>query len=87
MSDREIELLEVLAEKLPVRFGFGRDLDGEFFHDAENGGVSFYFSSPEFWIMGVLESLDIGAIWKEEGRTWRESILNAIVHRLTEAKL
>lgn len=84
MTPREMDLLELLAEKLPVRFGFGRDLDGEFFHDAELGGVSFYFSLPELWIMRILESLDIAAIWKEEGRTWRESILNAIVHKLTE---
>lgn len=87
MSPREMELLQVLAEKMPDRFSFGKDEYGEFFADRDiEGGMSFYLNLPQLWIITILESLDIAAIWKEEGRTWQESILNAIVHRLTEGK-
>lgn len=84
MSPREMELLQVLADKVPDRFGFGKDANDEFFRDSAFGGISFYLGLPQGWIMTVLESLDFAYIEKEEGRTWQESILNAIVHRLTE---
>lgn len=82
MSPREKELLGVLAEKMPARFRLFDDEDfGAVFHDCV---LHLSYDNPQLWIMTTLESLDIAAIWKEEGRTWQESILNAIVHKLTE---
>ena len=34
------------------------------------------------WLFEMLNELDLAEIWKQEGRTWEESILNAIVHRM-----
>lgn len=77
-------LLTRLAEIAPERFQVYADDEygGELWSADDNVG---YFTLTDHkcilpWLIHMLDELKIGAIWKQEGRSWEESMLNAIVH-------
>ena len=87
MTEVFMTLLTELCKINPERFSVFEDKehDGELwcFHD----DYHLYTLKPgewqfKTWLFEMLNELDLAEIWKQEGRTWEESILNAIVHRM-----
>lgn len=78
-----LSMLVTLADKLPNRFEVDR---AEFlkpvFHDHERG-ITFSPNGDtdvaDMWLLTELGVSDIAVLWKVNGLTWQESILNAIV--------
>lgn len=76
MSDTTLALLKRLAEIKPDRFS----MDGDQFADKFGGFMTASAFVLNAWLFKMMNELGFAAIWKQEDRTWEESVLNAIVH-------
>lgn len=79
MSDTLLAMLRRLAEVKPDRFLVNKKC---FFFDGElsvciDPETAYGLDS---WFFQMMNELEFAAIWKQAGRTWEESVLNAIVH-------
>lgn len=68
---------EALVEACPGRFKRAGD---SFYDDLFGDWVGTVISVDVSWLIGELNATNIAAIYKLEGKSWEESILNAIMH-------
>lgn len=85
MTETIKALLARLAEVCPTRFSCNQDeeYNGElwqFDDDKRFFTLTEHAGNEHAWLFAMMNELEFAAIWKQEGRTWEESCLNAIVH-------
>lgn len=74
------ELLEALVEACPERFGKFEEGELVVYDDLCDDWIFQEDKVDATWLMDELNELPIAAIYKLEGKSWEESILNAIMH-------
>ncbi len=89
MNETFVHLLDQLTYLDPSRFSCNESVEfghrDWFFEDREHDTYCHVARLYE-WMFDMLNELEIAAIWKQGSRTWEESVLNAIVHRIKELK-
>lgn len=88
MTDTFKALLKRLSKAAPERFWFDiGPWDSYAFTDRCNGRwAPAGLEDIRLWLFVMMAELEFAYIEKQDGRTWEESILNAIVHKFETEK-